>query len=76
MLKIQKIFSKLYKCFLYVVFHNLKSQNVGVVDDKNKLIFFKISKGNFSAQKSKKKTAFFLKYYWLLRYLNASSRTS
>ena len=32
MLKIQQIFPKLYRCLLYVVFHNLKPQNTGLVD--------------------------------------------
>ena len=32
MLKIQQIFLKIYRCFLYVVFHNLDSQNAGLVD--------------------------------------------
>ena len=34
MLKIQQIFPKLYKCLLYVVFHNLEPQNAGLVDVK------------------------------------------
>ena len=37
MLKIQQIFSKLYWCRLYVVFHNLDSQNAGLVDLKKDL---------------------------------------
>ena len=37
MLKIQQIFPKLYRCLLYVVFHNLKSQNAGLVDVKKDL---------------------------------------
>ena len=38
MLKIQQISLKLYRCLLYVVFHNLESQNaglVGVIKDLN-----------------------------------------
>ena len=34
MLKIQQIFPKLYRCLLYVVFHNLEPQNAGLVDVK------------------------------------------
>ena len=37
MLKIQQIFPKLYRCLLYVVFHNLKPQNAGLVDVKKDL---------------------------------------
>ena len=32
MLKIQQIFLKLYRCLLYVVFHNLEPKNAGLVD--------------------------------------------
>ena len=32
MLQVLQIFPKLFKCFLYVVFHNLESQNAGLVD--------------------------------------------
>ena len=53
MLKIQQIFPKLYRCLLYVVFHNLKPQNAGVVDVKKDLNS-KRSKGIFVRQKSKK----------------------
>ena len=53
MLKIQQIFQKLYRCLLYVVFHNLEPKNAGLVDVKKDLIKKKI-KGNFRAQKSKK----------------------
>ena len=34
MLKIQQIFPKLYRCLLFVVFHNLEPQNAGLVDVK------------------------------------------
>ena len=37
MLKIQQTFPKLYRCILYVVFHNLKPQNAGLVDVKKDL---------------------------------------
>ena len=37
MLKIQQIFPKLYRCLLYVIFHNLKPQNAGLVDVKTDL---------------------------------------
>ena len=37
MLKIQQIFPKLYRCLLYVVFHNLKPQNAGLVGVKKDL---------------------------------------
>ena len=53
MLKIQQIFPKLYKCLLYVVFHNLEQKNAGLVDVKKGLNEKKI-KGNFYARKSKK----------------------
>ena len=46
MLKIQQIFPKLYRCLLYVVFHNLKPQNAGLVDVKKDLNS-KRSKGIF-----------------------------
>ena len=46
MLKIQQIFPKLYSCLLYVVFHNLKPQNAGLVDVKKDLNS-KRSKGIF-----------------------------
>ena len=36
-LKIQQIFPKLYKCLLYVVFHNLEYQNAGLFDVKRDL---------------------------------------
>ena len=53
MLKIQHIFPKLYRCRLYVVFHNLESQNAELVYVKKDLHQKKI-KGNFCARKSKK----------------------
>ena len=37
MLKIQQTFLKLYKCLLYVVFHNLEPQSAGLVDVKKDL---------------------------------------
>ena len=37
MLKIQQIFPKLYRCLLYVVFHNLEPQNAGLVNVKRDL---------------------------------------
>ena len=37
MLKIQQISKNLYRCLLYVVFHNLKPQNAGLVDVKKDL---------------------------------------
>ena len=46
MLKIQQIFPKLYRCLLYVVFHNLKPQNAGLVDVEKDLNS-KRSKGIF-----------------------------
>ena len=30
----EQVFPKLYKCLLYVVFHNLEPQNAGLVDVK------------------------------------------
>ena len=38
MLKIQQIFPKLYRCLLYVVFHNLEHQNTGLVGMKRNYI--------------------------------------
>ena len=38
MLKIQQTFLKFYKCFLYVVFHNLEPQNAGIIDVTKDLI--------------------------------------
>ena len=38
MLKIQQIFPKLYRCLLYVVFHNLEPQNAGLVDVTVKIL--------------------------------------
>ena len=43
MLKIQHIFLKLYRCFLYVVFHNSEPKNV----DFKKNLNLKRSKGIF-----------------------------
>ena len=37
MLKIQQIFPKLYRCLLYVVFHDLKPQNAELIDVKKDL---------------------------------------
>ena len=37
MLKMQQIFPKLYRCLLYVVFHNLGPQNAGLVGVKKDL---------------------------------------
>ena len=53
MLKIQQIFPKLYRCLLYVVFHNLKPQNAGLVDVKKDLNS-KRSKGIFVRENQKK----------------------
>ena len=53
MLKLLMIFPKLYRCLLYVVFHNLEPQNAGLVDVKRDFALKKI-KGNFCARKSKK----------------------
>ena len=54
MLKIKHIFPKLYRCLLYVVFHNLEPQNAGLVDvkmdlnlKKSKEIFVREKKKNF-----------------------------
>ena len=46
MLKIQQIFPKVYRCFLYAVFHNLEPKNAGLVDVKKDLNL-KRSKGIF-----------------------------
>ena len=53
MLKIQQIFLKLYRCLLYVVFHNAKPQNAGLVDVKKDLNS-KRSKGIFVRENKKK----------------------
>ena len=37
MLKIRQVFPKLYRCLLYVDFHNLEHQNAGLVDVKRDL---------------------------------------
>ena len=37
MLELQQIFPKFYRCLLYVVFHNSKPQNAGLVDIKKYL---------------------------------------
>ena len=47
MLKIQQIFPKLYRCLLYVVFHNLEHQNAELVDVKRGLHIKKTSKRIF-----------------------------
>ena len=49
MLKLQRIFPKLYRGLLYVVCHNLESQNAGLVDDKKDLNL-KRSKDNLYAK--------------------------
>ena len=57
MLKIQQIFPKLYRCLLYVVFHNLKPQNAGLVDVKKDLNS-KRSKGIFVRENLKNKHSY------------------
>ena len=57
MLKIQQIFPKLYRCLLYVVFHNLKPQNAGLVDVKKDLNS-KRSKGIFMRENLKNKHSY------------------
>ena len=57
MLKIKQIFPKLYRCLLYVVFHNLKPQNAGLVDVKKDLNS-KISKGIFVRENLKNKHSY------------------
>ena len=57
MLKIQQIFPKLYRCFLYVVFHNLKPQNAGLVDVKKDLNSNR-SKGIFVRENLKNKHSY------------------
>ena len=57
MLKIQQIFPKLYRCLLYVVFHNLKPQNAGLVDVKKDLNS-KRSKGIFMRGNLKNKHSY------------------
>ena len=57
MLKIQQIFPKLYRCLLYVVFHNLKPQNAGLVDVKKDLNS-KRSKGIFVHENLKNKHSY------------------
>ena len=37
MLIMQQIFPKVYRCLLYVAFHNLEHQNAGLVDVKRDL---------------------------------------
>ena len=57
MLKIQQIFPKLYRCLLFVVFHNLKPQNAGLVDVKKDLNS-KRSKGIFVRENLKNKHSY------------------
>ena len=54
MLKIQQIYLKLYRCLLYVVFHNSEQQNAGLVDVKRDL-HKKRSKGIFVRENLKNK---------------------
>ena len=54
MLKIQQIFLKLYRGLLYVVFHNLESQNADLVDVKSDFIK-KRTKGNSVRENLKNK---------------------
>ena len=56
-------FPKLYRCLLYVVFHNLKSQNAGFVDVKKDLNS-KRSKGIFVRENLKNKHSY-KKYKWV-----------
>ena len=56
MLKIQQIFPKLYRCLLYVVFHNLKPQNAGL--DVKKDLNSKGSKGIFVRENLKNKHSY------------------
>ena len=60
MLKIQQIFPKLYRCFFYVVFQNLKLQNAGLVDVKKELNFKKRSKGIFVRENLKNKHRYYV----------------
>ena len=57
MLKIQQIFPKLYRCRLFVVFHNLEPQNAGLVDVKKDLNA-KRSKGIFVRENRKNKHSY------------------
>ena len=57
MLKIQQIFPKLYRCLLYVVFHNLKHQNAGLVNVQKDLNS-KRSKGFFVRKNLKNKHSY------------------
>ena len=63
MLKIQQIFPKLYRCLLYVVFHNWKPQNAGLVDVKKDLNS-KRSKGIFVRENLKNELSY-EKYKWV-----------
>ena len=54
LLKIQQIFQKHYRKLLYIVFHNLESQNAGLADVKKDLNY-KRSKGNFVRENLKNK---------------------
>ena len=52
MLKMQQIFPKLYRCLLYVVFHNLEPEMQGLLMFKG--IYIKKDQREFCARKSKK----------------------
>ena len=72
MLKIQQIFPKLYRCLLYVVFHNLKPQNAGLVDVKKDLQKFTVTliwSQNKNLHKMLKIQQFFPKLYRCLLYV-------
>ena len=55
MLKTYPIFPKLYRCHLYVVFHNLEHQNAGLVDVKKEFKLKKKSEGIFVRENLKNK---------------------
>ena len=60
MLKTQQIFLKLYRCLLYVVFHNLEPHSEGLVDVKKNLNEKK-NQREFLSVKIKKKISIAIK---------------
>ena len=70
------MFPKLYRCLLYVVFHNLKPQNAGLVDVRRDL-HLKRSKGIFVRENLKKTSTVIKNVIWSEKILmHAAERPS